>query len=159
MADNILQERDSDNSQPRLQNKPNRRSGWRAGRKLSSLLLLVGGVIIVGGGILLAGLLFSHSPASGSRGSAPATQVKQPSSACNGSRLPWDTVASETASGLHLTVAQVKAQVHAGKTIVQVAASQRISPEQLHTIEMHALQVANASWVRLGCITQQDANE
>jgi hypothetical protein len=140
-------------SQPQLQHKPHRRSGWR----LPIILILLGGVLVIGG-IMMAASLFTPGASSVHTSATPAgSSSKQLPSVCTGARLPIATVLQETADGVHLTVAQVESQVRSGKTIAQVASAQGISPQQLRTIELHALQAANDQWVRLGCITQQDA--
>ncbi len=167
MNDNRIEEqKDKQGQAPsHLQSKPERQSGRR---RLSLILLLVGALVIVGGVVALV-IVFSHqSPATtattattpttaSSTATTPASSGSgKQSSKCTGARLPFDIVEQETASALHLTVTQVKTQVHAGKTIVQVATAQGFSADQLHTIEVNALQVANNQWLQFGCIKQQD---
>ena len=147
MGENEAQERISDEPQATLPRKPQRRSGWR---RSTLLQLLLGGVIVLGGGGVLAWQLLS--PAAGKIGGLGLPQ------GCTGARIPRDTIRQETANGLHLTVAQVQTQVRAGKTMAQIAAAQGLTPEQLRTLEIHALQVANARWLQMGCITQQDVD-
>src|SRR5262249_386975 len=102
----------------------------------------------------------AHAPAAGNSGApkgGPGTGTGLPPG-CTGARIPVDTVQQETANGLHLMVDQVKTQVQAGKTIAQIAAAQGITQDELRSLEIHALQVANARWLQMGCITQQDVD-
>ena len=137
-----------------LESRPVRRSRKRL---LPLLLLLLGVVILAGGGIGLVSLLNSHQPAA-SATPASASKVGQQSlpQGCTPARIPLNVVAQDAANGLHLTVDQVKAQVHAGKTFAQIAATKGITAQQLRALEIHALQQANNYWLGLGCITRQD---
>jgi hypothetical protein len=64
----------------------------------------------------------------------------------------------QTAQGLHLSVAQVKAQIKGGKSIQDVASEQGISAQQLQSIEISALQAANNQMVAMKCERQADAD-
>src|SRR5690242_20258880 len=141
-----------------LVSKPQRASGWRATGRLPMLFLIVGGLIIIGSGIVLASLFLVHPTTQGGQ-SAPSSKGKTAPTlpkGCTPARLPWDSIIDQTASGLHLTVAQISAQVQAGKTIDQVAAAQKITADQLHTMEINIMQQANDTWLQKGCITQQE---
>src|SRR5262249_9029949 len=131
--------------EPTLPRKPQRHRGWR---RSTLLLVLLGGVIILGGGGVMAWQLLPPAAVK-SGGLRPG---------CTGTRIPFDTARQETANGLHLTVAQVQTQVRAGKTMAQIAADQGLTSEQLRALEIHALQVANARWLQMGCITQQQVD-
>ena len=137
-----------------LGNRPARRSRKRL---LPLLLLLLGIVILAGGGIGMLNLLHTHQSIANTT-PASASKVGRQSlpQGCTSARIPFNVVARDAASGLHLTVDQVKAQVHAGKTFAQVATARGISSQQLRALEIHALQQANNYWLGLGCITQQD---
>jgi len=137
-----------------LKSRPGRRSRKRL---LPLLLLLLGVVILAGGGIGLVSLLNSHQQtASATPTSASKAGQQSLPQACTPARIPLNVVAQEAASGLHLTVDQVKGQVHAGKTFAQIATARGITAQQLHALEFHVLQQANNYWLGLGCITRQD---
>ena len=155
MVENEAQERMQRESQAPLPHKPQRHRGWR---RSTVLLVLLGGVIILGGGGVLAWQLLAQAPAAGTSGAPKGGAGSSLPSGCTSARIPVDVVAQQTATGLHLTVDQVKTQVQAGKTIAQIAAAQGITPAQLRALEIHALQVANARWLQMGCITQQDVD-
>lgn len=155
MFENEAQERVQPASPASVPQKPQRRSGWR---RSTLLLVLLGGVIILSGGGVLAWQLAAQAPASGTNGAPKGGAGAALPPGCTGARIPVDTVQQEMANGLHLTVDQVKTQVQAGKTIAQIAASQGLTPAQLRALEIHALQVANARWLHMGCITQQDVD-
>jgi hypothetical protein len=88
--------------------------------------------------------------------SVPADSKPKPDQNLCAPRLPWDTVRQQTALGLHLTVAQIRIQVLRGKPIQVVAAGQRLSLRQLHILELHALQVGNERWIKVGCNTSRE---
>ena len=141
-----------------LGNRPVRRSRKRL---LPLLLLLLGVVILAGGGIGLVSLLHSHqltasaTPASTPASTSKAGQQSLPQG-CTPAQIPLNVVAQDAAHGLHLTVDQVSAQVHAGKTFAQIATARGIAAQQLRALEIHALQQANNYWLGLGCVTRQD---
>ena len=142
----------------RLAERPGRRSGRRVG---AWLLILCGCLIILGGASVLAWQLTLHIGASVGSNSTPARSgqsAKQPA-ACTGAREPVDVIQQQTAQGLHLTVAQVQAQVLAGKTVAQIATEQGLTATQLHNVEIQALHTANSRWQSQGCITQQDVQD
>ncbi|HZO76303.1 MAG TPA: hypothetical protein VFB60_29160 [Ktedonobacteraceae bacterium] len=147
-----------------LQSRPQRDGRWQRPRTLSIVLLLVGVAIIVGTSIVLAVVLTPHGPAASSSTNAnpPAITNKQTSGQCSqGQSLPplyWSTLLQQTAQGLHLSVAQVKAQIKGGKSIQDVASVQGISAQLLLSIETSALQTANNQMVTLKCQTQAQAN-
>lgn len=138
-----------------LQKKPQR----RAGTHRLAILLVLGGIVLLGGGLVLAWHLLAAQPARSSTNSSIRVQSKQQPAGCTGARIPVDTALQAAADGLHLSVAQVKTQIDAGKTIAQVAAAQGITLQQLHSIELNALQTANNRWLTMGCITQQDVTD
>jgi len=157
MTDNRIEEQGHNEVQTssHLQSKPQRDARQR---RSSLILIMVGGLILVGGLVALL-FFFSHSSTPGSTSaSSNSNNQGKGSSQCTGERLPVDTIQQETASGLHLTVDQVKTQVSSGKTIAQIATEQGLSQSQLHDVEINALNVANNRWVQLGCISQQDVS-
>ena len=142
----------------RLAERPERRSGRRM---RAWLFILCGCFILLGGAGVLAWQLTSHANAPVGPSSTPTSSsqsAKQPVG-CTGAREPVDVIQQQTAQGLHLTVAQVQAQVLAGKTIAQIATEQGLTAAQLHDVEMQALHTANTRWQSQGCITQQDVQD
>src|SRR6266496_3218887 len=98
-----------------LGNRPVRRSRKRL---LPLLLLLLGVVILAGGGISLVSLLNTHQPtASGIPTSASKVGQQSFPQGCTPARIPLNVVSQDAATGLHLTVDRVKAQVHARKAL------------------------------------------
>lgn len=139
-----------------LESRPVRRSRRHL---LPLLLLLFGVVILVGGGIGLVSLLNSHQPAaSATHTSASKDGQQNLPQGCTPARIPVNVVTQDAAIGLHLTIDQVKAQVQAGKTFAQIAATKGIKAQQLRALEIHALQQANDYWLGHGCITRQDVS-
>ena len=63
-------------------------------------------------------------------------------------------IASDVAQGLNLSVDQLKADLQAGQSLNQIAAAQKVSSAQLHTIVTHAIQDALNKAVSAGDITQ-----
>ena len=141
-----------------LADRPERRGG----RHVSALLfVLCGCLIILGGGGVLVWQLSSRANAPVVSTSTPASShppAKQ-AAGCTGAREPVDVIMQQTAQGLHLSVAQVQAQVLAGKTVAQIATEQGLTAAQLHDVEVQALRYANNRWLRMGCITQQDVQD
>lgn len=141
-----------------FQERPRRHSSRN---RSSFLLILLGCVIIAGGGGMLIWQLVTHATPAASNGTTSSTGAIKPAptqpSGC-GPRLPWDFMNQEVASRLHLSVAQIKTQVLAGKTIQDVATAQRISMDQLHSIEVQILRDAYNKFVSMGCYTQQEAD-
>lgn len=145
----------------KLQARPERRTG----RPLSFWLVPIAtAAIIIIGGVLLMLLLSAHSPSTSTANANPAQAAtanagsKSQSDLCRPS-LPWDTILQTTAAGLRLNTNQVASQLHAGKSIQDVAQTQGITLDQLHTLELHALQTGGTRWVQLHCSTQQEIND
>jgi hypothetical protein len=119
-------------------------------------------VIIVGTGTVLAVVLTPHeSTASSSTTTNSASTNKQAPSSCGQGSLPlsyWKALLAETAQGLHLSVAQVKAQIKGDKSIQDVASTQGISADQLQSIETSALRAANDQMVAMKCESQANAD-
>jgi len=124
-------------------------------------MVLLGCVILLSGGGVLIWQVTAHTTSAPSRSTtAPSGPIKaEPTQAAGcGPRLPWDFLVQQAANGLHLTVAQIKTQVRAGKTIQDIAAAQGISQNQLHTIEVQALRAAYNKFVSMGCYTKPEAD-
>lgn len=64
-------------------------------------------------------------------------------------------ITNDVATGLHLTSAQLKSQLHSGKSLSEIARAQHVSDTQLRTIVMDAIQSALNKAVTAGDITQQ----
>lgn len=138
------------------------RPARRASKRVSALVLMICAcLLILGGASVLVWQLTLHTTASSVSSATPATSgspAKQPTG-CTGAREPIDIIQQQAAQGLHMTVAQVQAQVLAGKTIAHIATEQGLSAAQLHDVEVQAIHVANNRWLSLGCITQQDVQD
>lgn len=134
----------------------------RANKRVSVLVLVIGACLLILGGVgVQVWQLTFRTTASGVSSATPTTgssPAKQ-STGCTGAREPVDVIEQQTAQGLHLTVAQVQAQVLAGKTIAQIATAQGLSAAQLYDVEVQALRTANNRWLSMGCITQQDVQD
>ncbi len=143
----------------------------RARPRLFSLLLILGGILI-GVVLVLALQMFVH-PAGPTNNNASSASVNAPTvQSGNGgsqSKLPgdgpqskdndrpqyfWDILKSQVAQGLHLSVDQVKTKLQSGQHIQDVANAQGISQDQLHSIEINAIQSADDEMVRRGFTTQ-----
>ncbi|HTK06274.1 MAG TPA: hypothetical protein VL485_03820 [Ktedonobacteraceae bacterium] len=165
-----------------LQNRPQRRSR----RGPAALLLRLGGVIIVCViAIVTWQALAQHTPSPGS--SAPGTNVPTKGND-NGNAVPpgwndpaiyWQTIRTQVAQGLHLSEAQISAQLQAagatstatpvstskdaapdpGAPMANLAAQQGISTDQLRTLELNALQTACHTLVTQGKLTQADEDQ
>lgn len=132
-----------------------RRALFGASAVLASILA---GAAIVPGGQDPATFPAARAQAPAQAASATPSAGKKPSSTLCAPRLPWDTIQQQTALGLHSTVAQVRAQILQGKPIQVIAAAHHVSLSRLHSIELHALEVGNKRWIRLGCNTRQEGN-
>ena len=147
-----------DRKHARLADRPERRNRKHMG---ALLFILCGCLIILGGAGVLAWQLTLHTDANVPTSTTPTSSsqaAKQPAG-CTGAREPINVIQQLIAQGFHLTVAQVQAHVLAGKTITQIAAEQRLTAIQLHSIEIQTLRAANRRWQSLGCITQQDVQD
>ena len=66
-------------------------------------------------------------------------------------------ITNQVASGLHLTTAQLKAQVQSGKSLSDIAMAQHVSDSQLRTIVIDAVRSALDKAVSAGNVTKQQA--
>ena len=134
----------------------------RARPRLFSLLPILGGILI-GVVLVLALQMFVH-PAGPTNNNASSASVNAPTvQSGNGGpqskdndrpQYFWDTLKSQVAQGLHLSVDQVKTKLQSGQHIQDVANAQGISQDQLHSIEINAIQSADDEMVRRGFTTQ-----
>ncbi len=183
MSDEYTQRSTSPEPTNLLQSRPQRRSR----RGPATLLLLLGGVIIVSVVAIVAWqALAQHTPST--RSSAPGTSEPTKGNA-NGNAVPpgwndpviyWQTIRTQVAQGLHLSAAQIIAQLQAagatsaatpdstgknstapdpGAPMATLAAQQGISTDQLRTLELNALQTACNTMVTQGKLTQPDADQ
>ena len=167
MSQNTFEDRTENTTPSLLQSRPQRQVGWRKRRTLSIVLLLVGAVIIVGTGIVLAAVLIPHGSSTTNNATTtnnvtPLTISNNPAKGKNNcgqtKLLALNTLLQQTAQGLHLSVAQVKAQIKGGKSIQDVAHAQGITAQQLQNIEISALQAANNRLVAMKCESQANAD-
>jgi hypothetical protein len=161
MSQTQRHEREPSERQPDLRGKPQQRSRWG----LPMLLLIVGCVVIIGGGTAFAWQMIAHQPAprpgNNQRTGASTAQPKEgPPADCSHGFPPSynETLKQQFAQGVHLSVAQVTADIRSGKPIQEVAAEQGISAHQLFSLELHAYQVADDLMVTIGCSNQYSAN-
>ena len=180
MSDEPKQEGASSEAPSLLQSRPQRQSR----RGPATLLLLAGALVLVGVVAIVAWQAFlPRSSAPGTGTSTPASGKGQNSSATppgwNDPALYWQTIREQVAQGLHLTVAQVTAQLQAagaastatpsssgkgnapdpGAPMTAVAAHQGITTDQLRTIELSALQKGCDALVAQGTLTQAQADQ
>ena len=145
------------------ENEERQRSRWRW------LSLLLGGIIIVVGILLLAWQIAHQAPLTNGNGSsyAPVSGGQAPKQSGGQTDPPiyWQTLQEQVAQGLHLTVAQMKAQLQPppgqrdSLGIAHVAAELGISEAQLRTIELNAAQKGHDLLVRMGILTQQQSDQ
>jgi hypothetical protein len=163
--------------------KPERQSG----SKLSAILLVVGGLVVVA--VILFVALRGFSPST-SNGQTPSTSTPQAQSTpatkgdnqggtlfdTNYPPAYWQTVKSEMAAGMHLSVEQLSTKLHQvwggssggtgksntngnpGDAVVQIATQQGLSADQLKTLELSSVQKGLDQMVSQGVITQDQAN-
>ncbi len=182
MSDENVQEKISHEATNILQSRPQRRSK----RGPALLLLLLGGVLIIGVIAIVAWqVLLPHLPSTGSSAAGTSTSSRKGDNnsatppGWNDPAIYWQTIREQIAQGLHLSVAQVTANLQAagatstatpstnknaaspdpGAPMTAVAAQQGITTEQLRTIELNALQKACDVMVAQGKLTQTEANQ
>ncbi len=66
-------------------------------------------------------------------------------------------IENQVAQGLHLTSAQLMAQLQSGKSLSDIATAQHVTASQLHTIVLNAVQSALNKAVAAGNLTQSQA--
>lgn len=163
-----------------LQSRPQRRS--RRGPAL--LLSLLGGIVIASVIVFIAWQALA--PGANTAGTGAVNKSKGGDN--GGSAVPpgwndpatyWDPIRTTVAQGLHLSVAQVTARLQAaspqgtptvtsankssqpapGAAMTAVAAQQGLSTEQLHTLEINALQKGCNAMVAQGKLSLADENQ
>jgi hypothetical protein len=114
---------------------------------------LVGGLVIAGVAALALWLVVLRPSVSTQAYQRPNPPVVPP-------LAYYQAVEGQIAQGLGLSVAQVKAAIHAdpGEGLFGVATARGISPDQLYQIEIAAHQAAGAQMVAGGIWTQQQAD-
>jgi hypothetical protein len=143
-----------------IKNENQEHAVLRRDRWISVFLLLLG-VMIVGG--VLAWQVAAHTDTSSSAGAAqPTAGSSSPLTPPVALTAVYDeTVKEQVAQGLHLTVAQVTAQLQADPAadLKRVAKPQGLAQDQLYRLIMNALQVAGDQMVSTGVWTQPQADE
>jgi len=121
------------------------------------MLLLFGGILVIGAGTLLAWQFaapYGQATPSQSKSTAP---THPPIIGCNHDPSGYDgALRQELAAELHLTVAEVTAQIRAGKSLQDVAATQNVSADQLVQLEHFALKVTYGPLVENHCMSPED---
>lgn len=143
-----------------VKNENQEHAAPRRDRGISIFLLLLG-VVIVGG--VLAWQVAAHTDPSSSAGAAqpPAIDSSPLTPPVPLTAMYDEIVKEQVAQGLHLTVAQVTAQLQADPAadLEGVAKPQGLAQDQLYTLIMNALQVAGDHMVSTSVWTQQQADE
>ena len=139
-----------------LRSKPQRSSQWRP----FSVLFLFGGLLVIGAGTLLVWQFvvpYGQAAPSQPKSSAPTHPPIVATFDCkhNLSGLD-DALRQELAAELHLTVAEVTAQIQAGKSLQDVAATQNVSADHLFQLEHFALKVTVGPLIENHCMSLQD---
>lgn len=142
----------------RAPSRGRRGSRRRAHALAAGIVALALAMLVVSGSRVVAALPATHPTTPANPRSTQAGAKPKPGQNLCASRLPWDTIRQQAAREMRLSVAQVRARILRGKPIQNVAAAQRISPTRLHTIELHALEIGNERWIRLGCNTRQEGD-
>lgn len=157
-----------------LQEKPQQQKKLR----LTSLLLLSGGIIILGALLIVAWQVYAANNVSSNK--TAQTGTKDASAPWdNYPTIYWQTLRTQVAQGLHLSEQQIESRVQsdfpatqtangakfnvsataATQALSDLARAQGISQQQLHAIEVNAIQKAHAALVTQGVLTQQQASE
>jgi hypothetical protein len=131
------------------------------------LLWIAAGVAIATALALVALERPQHAPTTSQGGvvSASPTAPMQQKTGVGDPPIYWQTIEQEIAQGLHLTIPQIRARLQPppgqrdGPDISVISAQQGISPSQLRTIEIDAIQQGHALLVRMGYLTQQGSDE
>lgn len=172
--------KDSQHKTNLLQEKPQRRQGSR----LALLLCLLGGIVILGAGLVVAwhqihaanNAPVSATPQPGKNQTANNNAV---SPWANYPAVYWQTLRTQMAQGFHMSEQQMKSTLQTsvpptadaasqpksnsapdvGKPLSDLAIAQNITQEQLHTMEVNAVQQAHTVLVSQGILTQQQADE
>lgn len=123
-------------------------------RSQKNTLLIVGGVVIL---LIILGVgAFAFLPKGTSQAAAPTTlKTKKAGARAAYLQQYGPTIKTQIAQGLHLTVAQVGAQLGAGKSIDAIAQAQNVSTDQLNTLIASAYQQGLQPAVQAGQLTQQ----
>ena len=176
MSSEQTQEKRSPESTSSLQSRPERRSR----RNLALLLSLLGTVLIASVVAIIVWQALS-SASSGTGSSASSSRKGNNNNAVppgwNDPMIYWNTISTQVAQGLHLSVTQVTAKLQAitpqntvtsnnkgsapspGLAMTQVAVQQGLTTDQLRTLELNALQKACNVMVAHGRLSQVDANQ
>jgi len=124
------------------------------------VLLLFGGILVIGAATLLVWQFvvpYGQAAPSQPKSSAPTHPPIVATFDCNHSLSGLDdALRQELAAELHLTVAEVTAQIQAGKSLQDVAATQNVSADHLFQLEHFALKVTVGPLIENHCMSLQD---
>lgn len=140
---------------------------WYRRRRSPAFLLFLGAGILVVGLIAFLGLqLFANTgtPPPGITSNLPGSSGGGKSTPTQKGSSPWNdqefvtTVMNYAAGKLHLSLGDLTARVQAGMGFRDVASQQGFSAEQVHTLELDALQAGLNKLVSLNKLTRDQAD-
>lgn len=141
-------------------NQPSRVPAPDSRRVHPLLWALAGGILM--GAIAVASLFayshFTTPPTTSVSGSGAAGTGHLVHTCTKGPAEVSAVVRQQIAQGLHLTPDELSTKLASGETILEVAAQQQVSADQLFTIEVNAYIAAHQQLVNEGKISQQDAD-
>lgn len=124
---------------------------------IAAVLLVIG----VGAVLLWPTLTSANSSTSSATPTVSSNSTPTTKNAANQAKILKQyapAIKTQIAQGLKMTPEQLTAQLRAGKTLTQIAATQNISADQLKTIVSNALQTAFLQAVSNGDLTQAQVN-
>ncbi len=174
--------------QPALQLSQQNGSPARPRRGGFILLIILAAMVILGaGGLMLwQASMYPAAPSPGTTknvqagsstnaagpGKGPGGTIQATVLGQNDPPIYWETIQTQFAQGIHLSVAQTQQELQAanaqaksqqsadpGAAVAIVAQQQGISTDQLRQIEIGAIQQGCAQLVRQGALTQQQADQ
>ncbi|HLZ62252.1 MAG TPA: HEAT repeat domain-containing protein [Ktedonosporobacter sp.] len=124
--------------------------GWWAAVALTALIFFVLGALFAGGSVATVMPFTTHVKSVQSQAMpGPPTTFNNPQ---------FTSIATnDIANSLHLDPSQITAQLQAGKSMTDIAAAQNVSADQLHAIELKALDDMLNQEVKAGIIPQEAA--
>jgi len=134
-------------------------------RRYHPLVWALAGALVVGIIALASFAIYTHFTAASSGNGGPNTGGAAGGTAhlanyCTKGPVEVSVVVrQQVAQGLHLTPEELSAKLTDGQTILEVAAQQQVSADQLYTIEVNAYIAAHAQLVSEGKITKQQADQ
>jgi hypothetical protein len=132
-------------------------------RRIHPLVWALAGGLVVGIIAFASFLAYTHStatPAESASDGGPKGGSAHLTNYCTKGPVEVSVVVrQQVALGLHLTPEDLSAKLTSGQTILEVAAQQQVSADQLYTIEVNAYIAAHSQLVSEGQITQQQADQ